>query len=255
MRGEPGSRPTAMWLGCTLEGTPLTACPYSSWRLGTGYRCSTCRSRTPCRHCSDRGRFPRTPHSGYCSRHDYWRRRLRRRNFPRPPTGHAEMRVELAELLRRALEVLITGTRAVLAGPTGRAVDAGAAAIGRNARPVARLLVHATGPPGGGGGGGGGGGSLACAALCFLAFFRHVFLASPDFFLHVSLRSWAIASSWSCQPRRPSEPRSSPLRARRREPAVLRERVRVSKRVSSMGKCLGSRGRIRASFKTDSAGH
>src|SRR5687767_10016785 len=37
--------------------------------------------------------------------------------------------------------------------------------------------------------------SLACFALCFLAFLRHFFLASPDFFLHLAFRSWAAASS------------------------------------------------------------
>jgi hypothetical protein len=84
-------------------------------------------------------------------------------------------------------------------------------------------------------GGGGGEVSRSCAAACFLAFLRHFFLASPDFFLHLALRSWAAASSPPGQPIRPRAPATSPPRARRREPAVLRDRVRVSKWDPSMG--------------------
>src|SRR5215207_10058763 len=82
-------------------------------------------------------------------------------------------------------------------------------------------------------GGGGGGGSLACWAACFLAFFRHFFLALPDFFLHVALRSWAAASSPTGRPARPSAAVSSPPRARRREPALVNARARAPKRESS----------------------
>jgi hypothetical protein len=60
------------------------------------------------------------------------------------------------------------------------------------------------------GGRGGDDVAAACSALCFLAFFRHFFLALPDFFLHFLLGSWAAISSPSCQPRRPSVPASSP---------------------------------------------
>src|SRR5688500_12188790 len=71
-------------------------------------------------------------------------------------------------------------------------------------------------------------------AACFLAFLRHLFLAWPDFFLHLAFRSWAALSSLSCQPRMPSVAARGARRARRREPAAPWEPARASNRESSM---------------------
>src|SRR5215207_2103038 len=74
----------------------------------------------------------------------------------------------------------------------------------------------------------------ACWALCFLAFLRHFFFFSPDFFLHFARKSWASLGPDSRQPRKP--PSADPARSRsapRREGFVARERSRVSKRSAS----------------------
>jgi hypothetical protein len=76
--------------------------------------------------------------------------------------------------------------------------------------------------------------TVVCEAACFLAFFRHFFLALPDFFLHADFALWA---SISLLPRVIRPPKMEPVRRRRasrREGVVERERERTSKRSASM---------------------
>jgi hypothetical protein len=78
------------------------------------------------------------------------------------------------------------------------------------------------------------GSGVVWLALCFLAFLRHFFLASPSFFLHFFLASWAAVSSVGVPPRSAREAASSPPSAWRREPAAASVFVRVSNRDPSM---------------------